>query len=410
MSKIIIDLSEIRSVMNDDFYPLLDNEDRYLILRGGAGSGKSVFCAQKIVYRILKDYGKGWHKFLILRKINRTCKDSIVEEINNVVDAWGVRDLVQYTNKRFVWSDGSIILPAGIDDPEKIKSISGITSVWKEEATEFAWDDFKQINLRLRGETPTYKQIIISFNPIGKSSWLYTTFFENEHPDTYCHHSTWANNRFLDDKYINDLKNERDEWYYTIYTLGEWGVLKNIIFTDWEILKADEFESRFPEKTVYGVDFGFDPDPNAMIEVGNKEDGYYLKEILYETRQLNSDLIRAIHRVCPNDAMFYCDCAEPAYIEEMKRNNIAAIPSDKAKVAGKGSIVNGIDFMKRKRMYIHEYSINLINELQEYHRDTDKDGNVLPQPVDRNNHAIDAARYALWTNWGRRREPGIRRL
>ena len=376
------------------------------------GSGKSVFAAQKIVYRILKDYGKGWHKFLILRKINRTCKESIVAEIKGVISDWGIGGLVQYINNSFVWTDGSVILPAGIDDPEKIKSIKGITSVWQEESTEFALDDFKQIDLRLRGQMPVYKQIICSFNPIGKSSWLYSTFFENDYPDTYCHHSTLDDNRYLDDVYVAKLKSEQDEWYRTVYTLGEWGVLENIIFKNWKILPKQEFDDLCPEMSVYGVDFGFEPDPNAVVQVWYKPDehggAYYLREKYYENRKLNSELIQALHRVCANDSLLYCDCAQPAYIEEMKRNNLMALPSDKAKVAGKGSIVNGIDFMLRKPMYIREDSINLINELQEYHRDVDKDGNVLPQPVDKNNHLIDAARYAIWTHWGRQREPRIR--
>ena len=100
---------------------------------------------------------------------------------------------------------GNEILCAGMDDPEKIKSIAGITSVWCEEATELDELDFNQLELRVRGETSNYKQFIITFNPISEQHWLKRRFFDAPDSDTYLLHTTYKDNAFLDADYIKHL-------------------------------------------------------------------------------------------------------------------------------------------------------------------------------------------------------------
>ena len=78
--------------------------------------------------------------------------------------------------------NGSLFLCSGLDDPEKIKSITGLTDAWLEEATEFAQDDFNQIDLRIRDPFAQNQQIILSFNPVSKANWCYLQFFA-ENPE-----------------------------------------------------------------------------------------------------------------------------------------------------------------------------------------------------------------------------------
>lgn len=209
--------------INDKFYPLLFNEERYLVLLGGSGSGKSVFAAQKVIIRSLQNK----ERILVIRKVGDTLKDSVFKLITSLLADYGVlsRCEVNKTEKTVLLPNGSEILMKGLDDPEKIKSIAGITSMWIEEATELKEDDFDQLDLRLRGETPSYKQIILTFNPIDERHWIKKRFFEERQEKTVTLRTTYEDNAFLDDEYrdVLELKAKANPNYYRIYKLGEWG-------------------------------------------------------------------------------------------------------------------------------------------------------------------------------------------
>ena len=165
--------------VNDAFYGLLSDTNRYEVLYGGSGSGKSVFATQKIVIRTV---GEEKHRFLCIRKVANTLRSSVYQILIDCISDLGLRSEfeINKTEMRFTHTPtGNEILLAGLDDVERLKSIAGITSIWVEEATELTEGDFDQIDLRLRGETANYKQIILSFNPIDESHWLKKRFFDN---------------------------------------------------------------------------------------------------------------------------------------------------------------------------------------------------------------------------------------
>jgi phage terminase large subunit len=234
MPTINIDLTELPNLTNDTFYPLYGNKDRYLVLMGGGGSGKSVFTAQKIILRLLTEQK---HRILVLRKVAKTLRESVFMELKNAIYRWGMEKLFKIpkgTSSELHISciNGNEILFAGLDDVEKLKSISGVTSVWMEEASECTPEDFRQLDIRLRGRTVNYKQMMITFNPIDINHWLKREFFDNPKPNATTIHSTYKNNKFLDDDAIRVLEafKETDPYFYQVYALGEWGVLGKTIF------------------------------------------------------------------------------------------------------------------------------------------------------------------------------------
>lgn len=199
---------DLTKLINPHFYPLLFDKHRYLVMYGGAGSGKSHFAAQKLLLRIIKAGKEGYrHRFLALRKTGPAARKSIFTLFKRYVTEWGLSARVNKTDMAFEFSNGSEIYCGGLDDPEKIKSIEGITGIWLEEPNEFNQEDFEQADLRLRGITPDYKQIILSFNPISRMIWLFKRFFETADEDSSLHHSTYLNNCFLDDEYKGKLEN-----------------------------------------------------------------------------------------------------------------------------------------------------------------------------------------------------------
>ena len=130
--------------------------------------------------------------------------------------------------------NGNAIIFKGLDDVEKLKSITfakgELTDVWIEEASEVLEESFNQLDVRLRGGK-TKKQIRISFNPVNINHWL-KKFVDKKQPNKMCMHSTYKDNKFLDNDYKALLEGYKytDSYYYTVYCLGGWGVVGKTVF------------------------------------------------------------------------------------------------------------------------------------------------------------------------------------
>lgn len=214
-------------IENDIYIPLYEDQSRFLLLYGGGGSGKSVCAAHK---KILRTVGERGHKFLALRKVGDTVKDSIFAELEAATVDLGVSDefRINKTDRTFTHLlTGNQILCKGLDDPKKVKSIKGITGMWLEEATDFEETDLDQLNIRIRGELQNYVQFILSFNPIDEDHWIKKRFFDTKQNDTHICHSTYQDNYFLsevDREQLEKLK-DRNLLYYEVYCLGKWGIV-----------------------------------------------------------------------------------------------------------------------------------------------------------------------------------------
>lgn len=376
---------------NKHFLPLLKNENRYLVLCGGGGSGKSRFVALKILDRFLFEPVN--HRLLLIRKTLPSLRRSSFQLIHDYIRLWNLEsscNISKFNMSIENLQNKNQIIAAGMDDPEKLKSIERITGVWIEESTELTYDDFTQIDLRLRGELGTYKQIILSFNPIDESNWIKKIFFDRSKEDTLIDHSTVEHNQFIDADYrkVLDRLKEEDRNKYNIYRLGLWGRLENIIYSNWNVI--DKLPDSFDE-VIYGLDFGFN-NPNTLIEIGIKDQVVYLRELLYQPGLTNQDLINKLDKLVKNKrSSIYADSAEPARIEEIKRAGFNVYSSNK-------NVADGIDFVKRIKLNIESGSDNIVKEISQYSYKKDKNGNILEEPVKFMDHAMDALRYALYTH------------
>ena len=235
-------------VFNSAYLPHLRDYSRTQIYYGGSASGKSVFLAQRTVCDVMA----GGRNYLICRQVGRTIRGSVFTEVCRVISDWGVGRLfaINKTDMLITCSNGYQIIFAGLDDTEKLKSLTpakgAITDVWVEEATECERNSVKQLYKRQRGgsqETP--KRLTMSFNPILQSHWIYTDYFshinwtdsqtEYKSDDLTILKTIYKDNRFLTSDDVRDLENESDKYYYAVYTLGQWGVLGNVIFANWSI-------------------------------------------------------------------------------------------------------------------------------------------------------------------------------
>lgn len=259
----------LRAATNDTFFPLYRDTHRYLVLKGGGGSGKSIFAGRKIIERATSEAG---HRFLVCRKVARTLRDScfaqLVEQLRTAYPTLDCK--INRSDMFIVFPNGSQILFAGLDDVEKLKSIYNITGIWIEEASELLESDFNQLDIRLRGETVSYKQIIVTFNPVSINHWLKRRFFDRRDERARVHESTYHDNRFLDEEAKRTLEGFReiDEYYYTVYCLGMWGVTGKSVFPAKAITKRLS-ERIKPEKV--GM-FTYTDDGLQLSDIAFEED------------------------------------------------------------------------------------------------------------------------------------------
>lgn len=243
---------------NPLFRDLLYCKSRYLVLKGGGGSGKSIFAGRKILERLVTEPN---HRFLVCRKVAKTLRDScytqLVQQLREHYPAEKTEINKGDMRIRLPRTNGEIIF-SGLDDVEKLKSIYNITGIWIEEASELTEDDFNQLDIRLRGETKYYKQIILSFNPISILHWLKRRFFDIGVDDCTICESTYKDNQFLDAAQKGVLEGFKltDEYYYQVYCLGNWGVTGKTVF-DSRALQA-RLESLNQPKMVGRMEYDYD--------------------------------------------------------------------------------------------------------------------------------------------------------
>lgn len=224
-----------RGAFNPLFRPYLtDNTHRYLILYGGAGSGKSVFAVQRFLYRLLT---LPLCNILVVRAVAATNRDSTYALFRQVISKWGLSELFSCKDSdlRISCANGNSVIFKGLDDTEKLKSITfpkgELTDIWIEEASEILEEDFNQLDVRLRGKG-AHKQMVLTFNPVSVLHWLKLRFFDRKDPRAVVLKSTYKDNQFLDEDYKRTLEGykDTDPYYYSVYCLGEWGVLGQTIF------------------------------------------------------------------------------------------------------------------------------------------------------------------------------------
>jgi len=386
-------------VFNETYLPYLeDYSRRFEVYYGGAGSGKSHFIAQKLILKALKNR----RKVLIVRKTLVSQKDSCWRLVIEVLQSWHIyeRCQIRRSDYEIALPNGSVFLFKGIDDPERIKSIVGITDIWVEEANELTEEDFDQLNLRLRSDQGDL-QIIASFNPVSKANWVYKRWFEDEQDlagadDTLILRTTYKDNRFLPEEYVAALEAmvKTNPTYYRIYALGEFCSLDKLVYNNW---RAEDFDVHTLPAGVnlQGLDFGFINDPTAFVAsvLIENEKRIYIYAEWGAVNRTNEEIARALTSLGYSKADIIADSAEPKSIEELRRAGIRRI---RESVKGPDSIIHGIQKLQQYELIVKPLCAEIITELQNYSWEKDKKtGEYINKPVDAFNHYLDALRYSL---------------
>ena len=393
--------------MNPGFKEVDRSKKRYIIMKGSAGSGKSVDTAMNYVLRLMKDKGRN---LLCVRKSDITNRDSTFAELTGAIyrmfgdkadDYWRIKYSPMMIECK---ANGNQIIFRGVNDEkqrEKLKSITfqkgKLTDVWIEEATEITQSDFEIIDDRLRGELPPgqFYQIRCTFNPVNKNHWIKKVFFDIPDANVMTHHSTYLGNRFIDEAYKSRMERRKivDPEGYQIYGLGEWGEIGGLILQNWEVCDVSQNLNDYDDVAL-GQDFGFNH-ANAILLLGWKDDNIYILDEIYLHEKSTSEIVQeAIRHGIPTKKQMWCDSAEPDRIKEWTKAGFRARGVDKG--GAKGSVNAQIDWLKQRQIYIHPHCINTIKEMQQWKwKKDEKSGEYLDEPVPVMDDAMAALRYGV---------------
>ena len=381
---------------------------RYIVMKGSAGSGKSVDTAQHYILRLMRDRGRN---LVALRKSDITNRDSTFAELTGAIyrmlgaDAERYWRITQSPLSLMCLANGNRVIFRGMNDDrqrEKLKSITfqrgKLTDIWLEEATEFTQADFEILDDRLRGELPAglFYQIRMTFNPVSVNHWIKKVFFDVPDPDVLTHHSTYRMNRFVDDAYRARMERRRrvDPEGYRIYGDGDWGEVGGLILSNWEVAELAYGSDDYDDMAI-GVDFGFNH-ATAMLLLGTRDDDVYILDELYEFERDTNDIARlALSKALPQNRAMWCDSAEPDRILMLQRAGFRRARGVN-KGGSHGSIRAQIDWLKQRRIYVHPRCVNTIRELQQWKwRRDERTGEYLDEPVPVMDDAMAALRYGV---------------
>ncbi|MDW8680983.1 PBSX family phage terminase large subunit [Streptococcus suis] len=379
----------------------------YRVVKGGRGSKKSKTTALYYIVAILKH---NWANLLVVRRFSNTNKQSTYTDLKWAANRLNVSHLFKFNESLpeiTVKATGQKILFRGLDDPLKITSITvdtGLLSwLWLEEAYQVEnQDKFETLVESIRGSIDVpdfFKQITVTFNPWSERHWLKSAFFDEDtrKKDVFADTTTYRVNEWLDQQ---DIDRYEDLWRTNprraaVVANGDWGVAEGLVFENYEVRDFDIASTikRIGETTA-GLDFGFTHDPTTFprlaVDLDNRELWIYAEH--YEHAMTTDDIFKMIVDADMQHAWITADSAEQRLIAELKAKGINRITPS---IKGAGSINAGLDFMKQFKIYIHPSCVKTIEEFDTYIYKQDKDGKWLNEPIDDNNHIIDAIRYAL---------------
>lgn len=422
---------DLREMISPAFYRALLDRSRYLVMKGSRGSGKSKFSALKMILVMMKYplmHG------LCVRAYFTQLKNSCYSDLQWAVRRLHVENLWQFSRgelKATYIPTGQTILFKGLmDDPTTVTSISvpfgylGI--IWLEEATQIGSEDaFETLDESLRAGAPEgtednpfpdggYRQIMVSFNPWSAKHWLKKRFFDAPDKSTYAFTTTYRDNPWLlqEDKDRLEDERTRNPRRARVVCDGDWGISTGLIYENWQVEDfdpnairnqvTDNYEYYYTD--YFGLDFGYSNDPTAFVAIlcSPQKKRIYIYDEIYKYHLKNIDIVREICKKGYGDMIITADSAEVKSIATMKAGiwdgagSKYSLPLIRPSRKGAGSILAGIAKIQDYQIIISPHCENTINELSTYAWEIDrKTGAPTDHPVDADNHAMDAMRYAL---------------
>lgn len=394
------------------YFPIFKSKARYIHIWGGRGRGGS-FTATQLALQLItsSDYFRGY----FMREVFNDIRDSLWRDFKDRIE-----ENETINENDFAFNDsqmtvtyiptGNTIISKGFKKSSgnrtaKLKSLAGATHVFIEEAEENDELSFRQLDDSLR-TTKAETKIVMVFNPPNKAHWIIKKWYnliESEHqgyfmavPKTDAKnllsiHSTYkANELNLNESFVSNLidyQSKDPDYYYTMVKGLITEGVKGRIFRNWQPI------AKMPDTYTkeYGLDFGWN-DPVALVEVERHNQNAWVRQMIYQQGMTNRELSERMKELgISRNALIIADSAEPKSIEELRRLGWNIQPA----VKGSDSILTGIKQIKELQLYLCEDSRDFWTEYEVYAWRLNQHKEPTNEPMDSNNHLMDALRYAI---------------
>ena len=388
----------------DIHWDIIEGKHTHYKLYGGRGSTKSSFISIEIIMGMMQDPNANAACF---RRVGNTLQESVFEQLMWAIDALGVGHLWKpnLSPLRITYlPTGQRIVFRGCDDANKSKSIKlrhgYFKYIWYEERAEFEGEEEeRKINQSLMRGGDKYV-VFYSWNPPKSlNSWVNQDVLQVRE-DTLCSHSTyltvpreWLGEQFFIE--AEELKRRKKLAYRHEY-LGEAIGTGGKVFDNVILREITPEEIAIFDKIKQGLDFGFAADPLAFLRThyNKKQHRLYIFREIYQVNLKTRVAVSEIKKINPENRIIIADSEEPRSIASMNELGLRILPAKK----GPGSVDHGMDFLANE---IDEIIIdpvtcpNAAREFSTYELERDKNGNFKGGYPDKDNHTIDACRYAL---------------
>ena len=385
------------------FYDVLDERHTHYWLKGGRGSTKSSFVSAMIILGIMENEGTN---AVVIRKVGLYLKDSVYEQLVWAIDKLGVSVMWQckLSPLELIYiPTGQRILFRGADKPKKLKSTKVhkgyIRYIWYEECDEFGgMEEIRTINQSLMrgGERFT---VFYTYNPPrAQRNWVNKEVIEAA-PNKLVHHSSYLSvpKEWLGEQFIIEaehLKKTKPDKYAHEY-LGEVTGTGGTVFTNVTLRKITAEEKKSFDKIKKGIDFGYAADPFVFVicHFDRKHKRLYVFSEIYKKGLSNAKAAEMIKSQLIDSGAIVCDSAEPKSIAELRSYGLRVTGARK----GPDSIEYGIKFLQSLEEIIidNELCPETAREFYDYELEPDGNDGFKDGYPDKNNHSIDAVRYAL---------------
>ena len=362
----------------DRNYKEYKKNTRYIINQGGTSSTKTFSILQLLVAICLK-YNK---QIDIVGLSVPHLKTGVLNDMPFVCEQFGINFHEHYkeSDRLFTCGKGKINFLAF----DKLgKAHGGRRDIlYMNEANHLNYNIVEQLMVRTRD------CVFIDYNPTNEF-WVQTKLLKDEPDKSILIRSTYKDNPFLEQTIIDMIESKKgNNNFWRVYGLGELGIAEGLVYDNFEEAEFDK--NRFA-RYYNGIDWGFSNDPFAFVRIAVENENLYICDEIYQRKLLNKDSAPLVKNII-GDEYVYCDCAEPKSIAEYQNLGVNALPCQK----GAGSIESGIKHIQSyKKIYIHPSCYNTLSEFRNYEWKQDKNGDLMPVPMDAFNHALDAIRYAL---------------
>lgn len=373
----------------------------HYFLKGGRGSTKSSFISIELILTIIRDDKAN---AIVFRKYGTDLKDTVFNQVLWAIDMLQANQMfkINLSPLKITYiSTGQEILFRGLDDANKSKSIKPkhgyFKFIWFEEADQFSGMEEirKVIQSLMRGGNR--QKVFYTYNPPKSiQNWINSEVLI-QRKDRLIHHSTYLDvpNNWLGEQFYIEaehLKRTNENSYNHEY-MGEVTGTGGEVFSNVTLRPITDEEIETFDKIYRGLDFGFSVDPCAYVSCHLHNNKLYIFYEYYKVNASYSDIVENIKKENTYNDLIYCDSAEPRSISELLKRGIRCTGA----IKGKGSVNYGIGKLQDLTEIIidNERCPNVAREFTTYEIEKDRNGNFKAEYPDKNNHSIDAVRYAL---------------